>query len=652
MKLDQLAKCLLAAALTLGQLNSQAGTLPPVAAEHGMVVTAQHLATHVGVDVLKNGGNAVDAAVAVGYALAVVYPAAGNLGGGGFMTIQLADGRKTFLDFREKAPLAATANMYLDKDGNVIKGASTDGMLAVGVPGTVSGMEMARAKYGTMPRPALLAPAIRYAQQGYLLEQGDIDMLMTATEKFKKDPASAAIFLNHGEPFKAGQKLVQHDLARTLKLISEKGADGFYKGPVGSMIVASMRKGKGIITQADLDRYRTRELKPIECTYRGYGIVSAPPPSSGGVTLCEMLNILEGYPLQVLGYRSAQAVQFQIEAMRHAYVDRNSHLGDPDFVKNPVEQLLDKNYAARIRTVIAPDKAGDSLLIRHGEILNPFALNLSKPVLSLAERPIPISTRSLVLSEVEGSMRTGFEVNPAGSTDIQSGELPHEGTNTTHYSIVDQWGNAVSVTYTLNDWFGAKVTAAHTGVLLNNEIDDFTIKAGVANQYGLVQGEANAIAPGKRPLSSMAPTIVTKDGKPVMVLGTPGGSRIITTVLLTILNVIDYGMDMQQAVDAPRFHQQWLPDFTNLEPDAISPETRKTLEGWGQKFGPPQEANHVAAIFISEPSPQSSPASGESEARGAQQGDREIQSLISAGGKNRYYGANDTRRRTGMALGY
>jgi gamma-glutamyltranspeptidase / glutathione hydrolase len=567
-------KFLLAAALALCQINTQAASQAPVAAENGMVVTAQHLATHVGVDVLKNGGNAVDAAVAVGYALAVVYPAAGNLGGGGFMTIQLADGRKTFLDFREKAPLAATANMYLDRDGNLVQGASTYGHLAVGVPGTVSGMEMARAEYGTMKRAALIAPAIKYAQDGFMLDQGDIDMLMTATDDFRKDPASAAIFLNHGKPFRVGQKMVQHDLAHTLKRISEHGAAGFYSGPVGSAIVASSRAGQGIITQADLNEYSTRELKPIECTYRGYGIVSAPPPSSGGVTLCEMLNILEDYPLQELGYRSAQTVQFQIEAMRHAYVDRNSYLGDPDFVKNPVDHLLDKNYAARIRAMIAPDKAGVSSLIKPGV-------------------------------------------------------APHEGINTTHYSIVDQWGNAVSVTYTLNDWFGAKVTAAHTGMLLNDEMDDFTIKVGVPNLYGLVQGEANAVAPGKRPLSSMSPTIVTKDGKPVMVLGTPGGSTIITAVLLTILNVIDYGMDVQQAVDAPRFHQQWLPDATNAEPYALSPETRKTLEGWGQKFGDPQEANHVTAILVGAPSLGGKPV-----------------------GRNRYYGANDTRRGTGLALGY
>lgn len=574
MKLDSPARYLFALALAFCQFNTQAGTLPPVAAENGMVVTAQHLATHVGVDVLKNGGNAVDAAAAVGYTLAVVYPAAGNLGGGGFMTIQLADGRSTFLDFREKAPLAATANMYLDADGNVIKGASTRGHLAVGVPGTVSGMEMARARYGTMDRSTLLAPAIRYAQEGFVLEQGDIDILMSATDAFREDPASARIFLNKGEPFKAGQKLVQRDLAQTLKLISEKGQDGFYKGPVGSAIVASSQAGNGIITQADLDQYRTRELKPIKCTYRGYGIVSAPPPSSGGAVLCEMLNILEGYPLKALGFHSAQSVHYQIEAMRHAYVDCNSYLGDPDFVNNPLARLLDRSYAAKIRAQIIPHKAGVSM-------------------------------------------------------DIKPGIAPHEGSNTTHYSIADKWGNAVSVTYTLNGRFGAKLTAAGTGVLLNNEMDDFTAKVGVANQFGLVQGEANAIQPGKRPLSSMSPTIVTRDGKPVMVLGTPGGSRIITTVLLTLINVIDYGMDVQQAVDTPRFHQQWLPDMTHVEPDTLSPEADKTLQGWGHKFGSLRYAGHVAAILIGAPSLDGKPV-----------------------GKNRFYGASDSRRNTGLALGY
>ncbi len=553
---------------------SHAASQAPVAAEHGMVVSAQHLASKVGVDVLKRGGNAVDAAVAVGYALAVVYPAAGNLGGGGFMTVQLADGRKTFLDFREKAPLAATANMYLDKDGNVVKGLSTNGHLAVGVPGSVSGMEYAREKYGTMKRAELIAPSIQLAEKGFALEQGDIDMLWTATADFKKDPVSGAIFLNKGEPFQVGQKLVQKDLGKTLRTISKSGPDGFYKGWVGQAIVASSQAGKGIITQADLDQYKTRELAPVECDYRGYRVVSAPPPSSGGVIICEMLNILEGYPLKDLGFRSAQSVHYQIEAMRHAYVDRNSYLGDPDFVKNPLDRLLDKGYAEKIRAAIDPQKAGVS-------------------------------------------------------KDIKPGVAPHEGSNTTHYSITDQWGNAVSVTYTLNDWFGAKVTAAKTGVLLNNEMDDFTSKIGVPNMYGLVQGEANAIAPGKRPLSSMSPTIVSKDGKPVFVVGTPGGSRIITAVLHTILNVVDYGMNVQEAVDAPRFHQQWLPDVTNVEVFALSPDTRKILIDMGHNLGVPQPANHMAAIIVGAPSLGGKPV-----------------------GNNRFYGANDPRRNTGLAAGY
>lgn len=563
-----------AALLLAGASASNAASQAPVAAEHGMVVSAQHLATKVGVDVLKRGGNAVDAAVAVGYALAVVYPAAGNLGGGGFMTVQLADGRKTFLDFREKAPLAATANMYLDKDGNVIKGLSTNGHLAVGVPGTVSGMEYAREKYGTMKRAELIAPSIQLAEKGFALEQGDIDMLRTSTNDFKKDPVSGAIFLNKGEPFAVGQKLMQKDLAKTLRAVSAKGVDGFYKGWVGQAIVASSQAGKGIITQADLDQYKTRELAPVECDYRGYRVVSAPPPSSGGVIICEMLNILEGYPLKDLGFRSAEAVHYQIEAMRHAYVDRNSYLGDPDFVKNPLERLLDKGYAEKIRAAIDPKKAGVS-------------------------------------------------------KDIKPGVAPHEGSNTTHYSITDQQGNAVSVTYTLNDWFGAKVTADKTGVLLNNEMDDFTAKIGVPNMYGLVQGEANAIAPGKRPLSSMSPTIVSKDGKPVFVVGTPGGSRIITAVLHTILNVVDYGMNVQEAVDAPRFHQQWLPDVTNVETFALSPDTRKILTDMGHNLGVPQPANHMAAIIVGAPSLGGKPV-----------------------GANRFYGANDPRRNTGLAAGY
>lgn len=574
MKYQPFTRTLIATALVLTVSGVQAASQAPVAGENGMVVTAQHLATHVGVDVLKAGGNAVDAAVAVGYALAVVYPAAGNLGGGGFMTVQLADGRKTFLDFREKAPLAATADMYLDKDGNVVPDLSSKGHLAVGVPGTVSGMELALSKYGTLKRAQVIAPAIKLAEDGFALEQGDIDLLHTATDEFKKDKDLRGIFLHGGEPMLLGQKLVQKDLAKTLREISAKGTDGFYKGWVAKAIVDSSQSGKGLITQADLDKYKTRELAPIECDYRGYHVVSAPPPSSGGVVICEIMNILEGYPMADLGYHSAQGLHYQIEAMRHAYVDRNSYLGDPDFVQNPIDHLLDKDYAAKLRAAIDPQKAGIS-------------------------------------------------------QDIKPGVSPHEGNNTTHYSIVDKWGNAVSVTYTLNDWFGAGVMASKTGVILNDEMDDFTSKIGVPNMYGLVQGEANAIAPGKTPLSSMSPTIVTKDGKAVMVVGTPGGSRIITATLLTILNVIDYKMNIQEAVDAPRFHQQWLPESTNIERFALSPDTQKILEGWGHKFAGPQDANHLAAILVGAPSLDGKPV-----------------------GNNRFYGANDPRRNTGLSLGY
>ncbi len=551
-----------------------AASQAPVAAEHGMVVTAHKLATEVGVQVLKRGGNAVDAAVAVGYTLAVVYPAAGNLGGGGFMTLQLADGRKTFIDFREKAPLAATPNMYLDSAGNVVKGLSTKGHLAVAVPGSVAGLEYARAKYGTRSRAALIAPAIAFAERGFLLDEGDIALFATANNDFNDDPATAAIFLNKGQPYKAGDRLVQKDLAKTLRLIAQRGPDAFYEGPVAEAIAASSAMGNGIITKADLQQYKVRELAPIECDYRGYHVVSAPPPSSGGVVVCEILNVLEGYPLKDLGFRSAQAVHYQIEAMRHAYIDRNSYLGDPDFVKNPLDRLLDKSYAEKIRASIDPAKAGVS-------------------------------------------------------RDLKPGVPPHEGANTTHYSIVDSEGNAVSVTYTLNDWFGAKVTAAKTGVLLNDEMDDFTAKLGVPNLYGLVQGEANSITPGKRPLSSMSPTIVSRDGKPVMVIGTPGGSRIITVVVHCILNVIDYGMNIQEAIDAPRFHQQWLPETTNVELFALSPDTRKILVDMGHKLGDPQPAGHAAGILVGAPSLGGKPH-----------------------GNERFYGANDPRRGTGSALGY
>ncbi|MDE1950760.1 MAG: gamma-glutamyltransferase [Burkholderiales bacterium] len=556
-----------------------AASIAPARGENGMVVTAQQLATRVGVQVLKDGGNAVDAAVAVGYALAVVYPAAGNLGGGGFMTLQFADGRKRFLDFREKAPLAAHADMYLGPDGEVVKGLSTYGALSVAVPGTVAGLETARTRWGSMAREALIAPALHYAERGFELDRGDVRLLHVASADFARDPASAAIFLHpDGRPYEAGETLVQKDLAQTLRRIVEHGAAGFYQGPVAQALVATVQAGHGLVTQADLDRYRTRELAPVECDYRGYHVVSAPPPSSGGVAICEMLNVLEGYPLAEWGFRAARGVHVQIEAMRHAFLDRNSYLGDPDFVQNPLAHLLDKAYAAKLRAAIDPQHAGVS-------------------------------------------------------KDMRPGVVPHdplpEGNNTTHYSIVDRWGNAAAVTYTLNNWFGARLVAAGTGVVLNDEMDDFTAKPGVPNLYGLVQGQANSIAPGKTPLSSMSPTILSKDGKPLLVLGTPGGSRIITATLLTILNVVDYGMDIQEAVDAPRFHQQWLPDVTSLERFALSPDTERILVGMGHRFGPAQPANHVAAILVGAPALGARPVPGA-----------------------RYFGANDPRRDTGLALGY
>ncbi|MGO4448346.1 gamma-glutamyltransferase [Phyllobacterium sp. TAF24] len=550
----------------------------PAKAEHGMVVTAQHLATQAGVDVLKNGGNAVDAAVAVGYALAVVYPTAGNVGGGGFMTIRLKDGKTTFLDFRERAPLASTKTMYLDDKGNIVKGLSTDGYLAVGVPGSVAGFELARTEYGTKSREELIGPAIRLARDGFELVQGDINSLKSGNKKLAKDPAAAAIFLKpDGKPYAVGETLVQTDLAATLSGISDKGPDSFYKGATADAIAKASQDKGGILTKQDFEQYSVRELEPVKCNYRGYDIVSSPPPSSGGVIICEILNVLEGYPLSYLGYGSAETVHAMVEAMRYAYVDRNSALGDPDFVNNPVTKLLDKAYAKEIRDKISPFKAGVS------KDLMPKGLGES-----------------------------------------------HE---TTHYSIIDNDGNAVAVTYTLNGSFGAGVVAAGTGVLLNNEMDDFTSKPGVPNLYGLVQGEANAIAPKKTPLSSMSPTIISKDGKPFMVIGSPGGSRIITITLEAILNVIDHGMNIQEAIDAPRVHHQWLPDKVYMEPYALSADTQKVLTEMGHDVQIDKDWSiwgQAAGILVG----------GES------------LSEIAKGDGSRYNGAIDSRASSGEAKGY
>ncbi|BCG83153.1 gamma-glutamyltransferase [Mesorhizobium sp. 113-3-3] len=574
-------RTLIAASLSvtfvLAPLTSVFAASPaPAKGEHGMVVTAQYLASEVGVEVLKKGGNAVDAAVAVGYALAVVYPNAGNIGGGGFMTIRFADGKSTFLDFRERAPLAATKTMYLDKDGNPVKGASLDGYLAVGVPGSVAGLEMAREKYGTLSRQDLMAPAITYAKDGFILTQGDAASFAGSAERLAKDPAAAAAFLKpDGKPYGIGERLAQPDLAASLSAISDKGPEAFYKGAIADAIVKASGAKGGILAKADFEQYAVRELKPVTCSYRGYEITSSPPPSSGGVIICEILNVLEGYPLSYLGIGSAETVHVMVEAMRHAYVDRNSALGDPDFVDNPVSKLLDKAYAKDIRDKIDPFRAGVS----------------------------------------QDLMPKGFG----------------ESKETTHYSIIDKDGNAVAVTYTLNGSFGAGVVADGTGILLNNEMDDFTQKPGVPNLYGLVQGEANAIQPKKTPLSSMSPTIVAKDGKPFMVIGSPGGSRIITITLEAIVNVIDHGMNIQEAIDAPRIHHQWLPDKVYVEPFGLSLDTERLLAGMGYHLDlSDQTWGQAAGILVG----------GKSLAE------------IEKGGGARYNGAIDSRAASGEALGY
>ena len=499
---------------------------PAVEAEHGMVVSAHRLASEAGVHILQAGGNAVDAAVAVGYALAVVDPCCGNLGGGGFMTIHLADGRETFINFRETAPAAASAGMYLDGDGRPIDELSRNGYLAVAVPGTVLGLDRAAAEYGRLPRATLMAPAIGLARDGFVLSPADTDILDGKAERFGKDPAAARIFLRpDGSRFEPGDRLVQADLAATLELIAKEGPNAFYKDPVAAAVAKASGENSGILTSRDFAEYTVTETAPLSCTYRSHLIVSAPPPSSGGTTICEILNILEGYDMTASGFRSAGSVHLMVEAMRRGYRDRNTFLGDPAFVTNPLERLLSKAYAASLRDEI-----------EHGR----------------------------------GSPAVG-----------QSGPEKPE---TTHYSIVDGEGNAVAVTYTINGSFGADVVAPGTGFFLNNEIDDFTVKAGVPNLYGLVQGEANSIAPGKRPLSSMAPTLVEKDGRLVFVLGSPGGSRIITAVLEAVMNIVDYGMTPQEAVDAPRLHYQGQPDQVYFEPPGLLPDTVKQLAEHGYKL--------------------------------------------------------------------
>ena len=494
----------------------------------GMVASRSKWASQVGADILAEGGNAVDAAVAVGFALAVTYPSAGNLGGGGFMVIYLKDGTVVTNDHREKAPLAADRDMYLDEDGNVVKGLSTKTHLAVGVPGTVAGLIDVLEKYGTKSLAQVIQPAIELAEKGIVLDRDLAGQFQRRQKDFEAYPASLAVFTNNGTVYKVGDRFVQKDLAKTLKRIKRHGRAGFYAGKTADLLVADMQANKGLITREDLRQYASVWRQPIKGTYRGHDVYSMPPPSSGGVLLVQMLNMLEGHDMASLGYGSAARAHLMIEAQRRAYADRAEYLGDPDFYPVPVAKLTSKSYAK--------ERFAD------------------------------------------------FDANKADvSSDIAPGEILIESPETTHASVMDAEGNAVSYTTTLNLSYGSKIVAAGTGVLLNNEMDDFSAKANTPNFYGLLGRKANEIAPSKRMLSSMTPTIVAKDGKALLVTGSPGGSTIITTTLQVVVNVIDHNMNLSDAVASPRVHHQWQPDRIVHEPFAFSPDTLTRLTQLGHK---------------------------------------------------------------------
>jgi gamma-glutamyltranspeptidase/glutathione hydrolase len=513
----------------------------PVHAPHAMVASIHELASRAGVEVMQAGGNAVDAAVATGFALAVVHPQAGNLGGGGFMLLRMADGKTHFIDYREKAPAAATANMYLDRQGNVIEDVSVVGYKAIAVPGSVAGMAYTLKKYGKLPLQQVMAPAIKLAREGYSLAWEDAEDLRN-DKHLAQFPESRHIFQRDGNYYQPGEIFRQPGLARTLERIASNPSD-FYHGAMGRELAASIEKGGGLVTADDLAHYEVKERETVQGTYRGYEIIGAPPPSSGGIALIEILNILEGYDLAKYGSRSAQATHLTLEAFRRAFFDRSEFLGDPDFSKIPAAQLIDKRYGAAWRESIDPAHASVSKDLHRPAVFSQLEQYAARPRRPLAER------------------------------DPQ---------HTTHYSVVDPDGNAVAVTTTLNDSFGSRVTAGGLGFLLNDEMDDFAAKQGVPNVYGLIQGPANAIGPGKRPLSAMTPTMVLKDGKLFLVLGSPGGPRIITTVANILMGVVDYGMNLEEAVNAPRFHHQWLPDVVLVE-QWFSPDTVRLLQEMGHK---------------------------------------------------------------------
>lgn len=512
------------------QYDTSYDILSPVRAKNGVVSSEQGLASQVGLDVLKRGGNAVDAAVAVGFALAVVLPHAGNIGGGGFMLIHDAkSGKDIALDFRELAPALAHRDMFLDANGKIVPGSSTSTHLAVGVPGTVAGLDIALRKYGTMSWKELIAPSIKLAEQGFEVTPYLAQLLEASRNQLGRWASSRAIFFNGDRPLRAGEKLVQKDLADSLRLIAKQGPKAFYEGAIAQKIVAEMKNHGGMITADDMKNYQAVERTPVTGTYRGYQVVSMPPPSSGGVHVIQMLNMLEHFPLNKLGVNSAQTIHDMTEVMKLAYADRAEYLGDPDFVKVPVAGLTSKIYAGELVKKIDPNHATPSNQIKPG-----------KP-------------------------------------------LPYESDQTTHYSVVDKFGNVVATTYTLNLLFGSGIVATGTGITLNNEMDDFSVKAGVPNAFGLIGGEANAVAAKKRPLSSMTPTMVLKDGRPFLVTGSPGGSRIITTTLQIILNVIDHQLNAAEATIAPRIHHQWEPDMIRLE-RGFNADTLELLKQKGHQF--------------------------------------------------------------------
>lgn len=516
----------------------------PVRAQQGMVASVDAMATQVGVDILRQGGNAVDAAVAVGYALAVTHPQAGNLGGGGFMMLRTKEGKTVAIDFREMAPEQATRDMFLDGEGNPDAKKSLTSHLASGTPGTVGGFSLALEKYGTLPLNKVIQPAIKLAQDGFIINSALADDLKTyGSEVLPNHANSKAIFWKDGEPLKQGEKLVQTNLANSLTLIAQNGPDAFYKGAIAEQIADEMHQNGGLLSKADLANYKAIERTPISGEYRGYEVFSMPPPSSGGIHIVQILNILENFDLHKYGFGSADAMQLMAEAEKQAYADRSEYLGDPDFVKVPWQALTNKAYAKSIAERID--------------------LNKAKP-----------------------------------SSEIKPGKLaPYESNQTTHFSVVDKDGNAVAVTYTLNTTFGTGIVAGNTGILMNNEMDDFSAKPGVPNVYGLVGGDANAVGPKKRPLSSMSPTIVVKDDKTWLVTGSPGGSRIITTVLQMVVNTVDFGMNVAEATNAPRFHHQWLPDELRVE-KGFSPDTLKLLEGKGQKVVLKEAMGSTQSIMV------------------------------------------------------